>query len=602
MWSLSILRPFSTLAFRNRSSHVSINPRRIAIMASSIADTVSNPIHNSKKRVFNDNGRSSKRRKFKQKPVSDGSAEQVLLTDVRELLGRNSGHVKHELAPASQTEDGSSEKLPELFTEIDVNVSSISSTGDGLATRSESGDHIFVVPFTVPGDKVRAKVVKHFRQHQYTLTDFVRVVEPSTQRDDSLIKCAYFSACSGCQFQMVPYAAQLSHKKSIVEKAYKNFSGLAASQVPAIGRTIGSPLQYGYRTKLTPHFDGPPGSRSKRMRKNGEKLAWDGVPPIGFMMKGRGKTMDIEDCPIGTDAVRLGMKTERARVAKELDKYPRGATLLLRESTRRLPTGQRTSEGGVDQGTSPEMAESSDENIARSEHAGYSEEKTCITDPNGTSIEYVSDFKFSNPSNAFFQNNNSILPTFTSYIREHILGSTATSPSIADQPRITYLIDAYCGSGLFTITLSSLFTASMGIDISASSISCARDNARESGIPNATFQAADAAALFASVTYPPSQTAVVLDPPRKGCDQAFLSQLLAYAPQRIVYVSCNVHTQARDVGILVAGTGDVGYAVESLRGFDFFPQTGHVEGVAVLQRRDREKGEAAKVPADGDDA
>ena len=79
---------------------------------------------------------------------------------------------------------------------------------------------------------------------------------------------------------------------------------------------------------------------------------------------------------------------------------------------------------------------------------------------------------------------------------------------------------------------------------------------------------------------------MVIDPPRKGCDESFLSQLLKFGPRRVVYVSCNVHTQARDVGVLVQGLEDGGtrYKVESLRGFDFFPQTGHVEGVAVLSR------------------
>jgi tRNA (uracil-5-)-methyltransferase len=113
--------------------------------------------------------------------------------------------------------------------------------------------------------------------------------------------------------------------------------------------------------------------------------------------------------------------------------------------------------------------------------------------------------------------------------------------------------------------------------------------------------AADAPELFKSVSgYDADETVVVLDPPRKGCDASFLSQLLQFAPRRVVYVSCNVHTQARDVGLLVRGEVEglggkggeeeggkrVRYEIESIRGFDFFPQTGHVEGVAVLNRVD----------------
>jgi tRNA (uracil-5-)-methyltransferase len=214
----------------------------------------------------------------------------------------------------------------------------------------------------------------------------------------------------------------------------------------------------------------------------------------------------------------------------------------------------------------------------------YTDFKSCITDNNATSTEYIDDFVFTNIAGSFFQNNNSILPRFTQYIRDRIL---PPAPSSTD-PQVKYLIDAYSGSGLFTITLSSLFTSSTGIDISGASITSARENAVLNKLPisQCTFMAADAPELFKSVTYPKDETVVVIDPPRKGCDESFLSQLLNFGPKRVVYVSCNVHTQARDVGVLVRGTvdGGVRYKIESLRGFDFFPQTGHVEGVAVLSR------------------
>lgn len=574
---------------------------------------------------FAHDGRPAKRHKVERKPTQEGSNEDVLLADVRDLL--RARQVTHATAKNGDAllEARSATKpnpTPERFTEIEVKISALSSTGDGLGTSSAS-EHVYVVPFTVPGDTVTAKVITHFPEHSYTLADFVRVVEPSPQRDDSRIQCPYFATCSGCQIQMLSYEDQLAHKKTIIEKAYRNFSGLTSDILPRVGDTIGSPLQYGYRTKLTPHFDGPPGSRSRKDRRNGvERKRFAEVPPIGFMVKGMRRTLDIEDCPIGTDAVRMGMKRERQRVAEELENYKRGATLLLRESTRRRPkdsSNEPLVRPDLNEATDSQRDESStsNEHLAKTPEAGdhpgviskdcgpYIEEKTCITDPNATTTEYIDIYQFSNPAGAFFQNNNSILPTFTAYIRAHILPppsnpttanaaanptADATTPTTPDQP-IKYLIDAYSGSGLFTITLASLFTASTGVDIAESSIASARHNARANGIPNASFLAADAAALFAEITYPPDQTVVVIDPPRKGCDKGFLRQLLAFGPRRVVYVSCNVHTQARDVAVLVAGSGsgsgsgEVRYAVESLRGFDFFPQTGHVEGVAVLDRR-----------------
>lgn len=523
-----------------------------------------------------------KKRKGNQDPTKfTGSHDEVLLEDVRSLLSELSVERKSSPAPES-SETPQSLDLPSLYSELDLTVKSLSSTGDGLAVSSDL-NHVYIVPFTVPGDSVRAKVYKQNRHHGYSLTHLVSVITAGDQRDDSLISCKYFGTCSGCQFQMLSYNDQLAHKRRIVEKAYRNFSGLPAELVPNVGDTIGSPLQFGYRTKLTPHFDAPPGSKRSDGRK-GIKRSFEEVPPIGFMKKGTMETLDIEDCPIGTEAVRLGMKRERRRVGKELDKYHKGATILLRENTNRiLRTDLATAE------TTQEVAKEED---AVSETRGdWTYLKNCVTDSNARTLEYIDDFQFANPAGAFFQNNNSILPTFTQYIRDHIL-----PPEPYNGPPITNLIDAYSGSGLFTITLSQMFKRSIGIDISPSSIEFAKQNARSNNLAesHADFMAADAAKLFEKVTSPASETVVVIDPPRKGCDENFLGQLLKYSPSRVVYVSCNVHTQARDVGVLVSGLKGVDsgfgegqgvYEIESLVGFDFFPQTGHVEGVAVLRKR-----------------
>ena len=124
----------------------------------------------------------------------------------------------------------------------------------------------------------------------------------------------------------------------------------------------------------------------------------------------------------------------------------------------------------------------------------------------------------------------------------------------------------------------------MGIDIAEGSIASAWENATRNGVSNATFMTADASALFKEVKYPPNETVIIIDPPRKGCDDVFLKQLLHYGPKRVIYVSCNVHTQARDIGVLAEGDQGARYEIESIQGFDFFPQTSHVEGVAVLTK------------------
>ncbi|KAI0384654.1 S-adenosyl-L-methionine-dependent methyltransferase [Hypomontagnella monticulosa] len=571
-----------------------------------------------------ENKRNQKKARKRERDMTTGSVEEVLAIDVKNLIESLKQDEDSGAGEENEASEPVAETLPQEGFEIDVEVVELSSTGEGLALQKGS-KRVYVVPFSVPGDTVKVKVYRHLREEGYTVADFISVVTPSNSRDDSRIRCQYFSKCSGCQFQMLDYATQLQHKKRIVEKAFRHFSQLPPELIPAIQDTIGSPLQYGYRTKLTPHFDGPQGWRRG-------KQPFEKCPPIGFMPKGKRDTMDIEDCPIGTDAVRLGMKRERARMRVEYGKYTRGATILLRESTKRI---RKNAQGELEETGSPPPPEDA---VIRVETDDYVDLKTCVTDNNGMSTEYVGPFVFHNPAGSFFQNNNSILPVFTDYIRQHILPpssfsstTTTSSPDSAStaSPQIKYLIDAYSGSGLFTITLSSLFPGgSIGIDISDSSIAYASRNAAANASTQsaqARFLAADAKSLFTPAVrsaYAPDETVVVLDPPRKGCDADFLRQLLEFAPRRVVYVSCNVHTQARDVGVLVRGLeeqtkekkveegmeaekeegpdqekaateaegGGKGkktrYAIESLRGFDFFPQTGHVEGVAVLNRVD----------------
>lgn len=525
--------------------------------------------------------------------AKEGSNEEILSEDVKSLLSVQS------INDENGKDHKDSYAPPERFSEIEVTISELSSTGDGLGLSSNS-DHVYVVPFTAPGDVVQARVVNHFVKEKYTTTDFIKVIKPSPARDDSRIRCKYFAKCSGCQLQMLSYDYQLAHKKTIIERAYKNFSSLLPELIPGIGDTICSPLQYGYRTKLTPHFDGPPGCHRRASKQDGaERPRFTEAPPIGFMLKGTRKTMDIEECPIGTQVLNLGMRRERQRVVTELSSFKRGATILLRESTKRIPVDPEVQRRAGTSERDPEYTgndaeEKNDGGFPKhsltavdltlatvsTSHPTYRERKTCITDSNATSIEYIDSFVLANKAGAFFQNNNSILSRFTAYIRDNVL---PVPPASGKQP-IKYLIDAYCGSGLFTVTLSSLFSSSMGIDIAGASIVSAQENAKANNINNATFIAADASSLFDKVKFPADETAVIIDPPRKGCDDSFLQQLLRFGPKRVVYVSCNVHTQARDVGILVEGKNGCRYDLETLQGFDFFPQTGHVEGVAVLNR------------------
>ncbi|KAI5795617.1 tRNA(m5U54)methyltransferase [Geopyxis carbonaria] len=496
------------------------------------------PLHDKRKRSDSEGippvkaeGKKKKLRfqKERKKKPKAGGHDEVLAFDIKNLL-----------AAHGPTEPVLPNKAAERFRTVEVDIKELSSVGDGIGILD---GRAYTVPFSLPGDRVKAKVVREM--HTHTVTDFISVITPSPDRDDSLVGCKYFTTCGGCQFQMLPYAKQLEHKQRVVQKAYAHFSDLTTGPggvLPEIGETIGSPLHYGYRTKLTPHFD----SNGKKPWAAGDR------PKIGFQMKGPPTVLDIEDCPIGTEIVRKGLKEQRQWVFDNITSFKNGATLLLRESTIRTPSTTTTSETDL---------------------AKYTEEKLCITDNKGESTEYIGDFKFVSPAGSFFQNNNSILPTFTEYIRTNL--SSGVAP-----PK--YLVDAYCGSGLFTVTCGGAVDRAIGVDISADSVEYARRNAEANGVKNATFIAGDAEQIFKDIDFPGSETSCIIDPPRKGCDHLFLNQLLEFRPRRIVYVSCNVHTQARDLGYILGHDRGKQYRVDSIRGFDFFPQTHHVESVAVL--------------------
>lgn len=160
--------------------------------------------------------------------------------------------------------------------------------------------------------------------------------------------------------------------------------------------------------------------------------------------------------------------------------------------------------------------------------------------------------------------------------------------------KVKYLVDAYCGSGLFSITCASkTFERVLGVEISEDSVKYARRNVElnQHHLPDVpcTYQVGDAETIFKGLDVPGTDTSLIIDPPRKGCSTSFLDQMIQFGPYRVAYVSCNVVTQARDLAYLedqCKALGVPGWRIEHLCGFDLFPWTAHVEGVALLVRRE----------------
>lgn len=396
--------------------------------------------------------------------------------------------------------------------EIDLEIQTLTNEGQGLGrirlpdSEPENAGWVVLVPFGLPGDRIRARV---WRNHKnYSEADLLEVVEPSVDRIEP--PCPVFGKCGGCQYQNLSYSRQLEWKRRQVTELLRHLAKIEAEVDPVVP----SPEVYGYRSKITPHFERP---RSDR------ELA------IGFRPQGsfRG-VVDVPRCLLATDAINERLAVVRQEVMQKRETYPRGATLLLRDARE-----------GV------------------------------TTDPKAIIHEKVGELTLHFPAGEFFQNNPFILEAFTAHVRDEAISGGNR-----------FLIDAYCGSGLFCLTAAGSFEQSTGIEISEPSIRWARENAQANGIGNCHFEVGDAAGIFEAVRYPAEETAVVIDPPRKGSTPEFLEQLIRYNPKTVVYVSCNPATQARDLAMLHQG----GYTIGRIQPFDLFPQTRHLECVVTLER------------------
>ena len=474
---------------------------------------------------------------------------------------------------------------------------------------------VVMVPFALPGERVRVRI---FRNHKnYSEADLVAVLTPSPERIAP--RCPLFGTCGGCQYQNLAYAEQLRWKQRHVAELLRYMAKL---EFP-VNAVIPSPRDFGYRSKITPHFEcgfryadrGLPGAAAAEPPSVGPELAqaakapapdtgasklapYDNPPPtttgsaapfpgtqnpkpetatpqapfpIGFLKAGsRFSLVDVPQCPIATDAINAALPALRdgIRAKAAAGGYQRGATVLLRHSLEGVTSDYEatiTEEIAIADPGLP---------VAKPQTPGSTPPATASASPSDPIANRQSAIE--NPpiklrflARDFFQNNPFILPAFTGYVREQAAASGAR-----------FLVDAYCGSGLFALTAARRFERVAGVELSETSVRWAQENAAANGVTNATFLAADAAAIFAGLDFPGAETAVVIDPPRKGCDELFLRQLVAFGPRTIVYVSCDPATQMRDLALLQPA----GYALTAVQPFDLFPQTRHLECVITLRK------------------
>jgi tRNA/tmRNA/rRNA uracil-C5-methylase (TrmA/RlmC/RlmD family) len=387
--------------------------------------------------------------------------------------------------------------------ELTLNIETLTNLGHGLA---RVDGWVVMVPFALPGERVVARV--HRNHKNYSEADLISVLEASPHRIDA--PCPVFGTCGGCQYQNMRYDEQLAWKRQQVAELLRHMARVDHEVEPVVP----SPVQYGYRSKITPHFAPPKEGR---------------ITEIGFLAdSSRYRIVDVPHCDIAMPELNAKLTEMREEVRANARRYKRAATLLL-----------RASQGDV------------------------------LTQSSQIATEVVDGIRFEFQAGDFFQNNPFILPAFVRHVASEANSSGAR-----------FLLDAYCGSGLFALSCARHFEEVVGVEISESSIAKARHNADINGIKNVRFIAGSAERIFAGVTQPAAETAVIVDPPRAGCGESFLAQLMAHGPRAVVYVSCNPATQMRDL----VKFREAGYELRKAQPFDLFPQTRHLECVITLVR------------------
>ena len=391
----------------------------------------------------------------------------------------------------------------EYHQEIELWIESLHSER-GYGVGYHAGQEIRVA-FTTPGDHVRVRI--YANRSEYSEADLLQILQPS--KDRVAPPCSVFGECAGCQYQHINYVVQLHWIKHFIQE---RFAPLAIPNFK-IENPKGSPIQYGYRSKITPHF---------------QKVNSGFPQTIGFQHWKRRQTIDVSQCPIATSAINAQLPIERKNVQSGKKRFKKGGTLLLRE----------TSDG-------------------------------VITDMKQMTQQQVGKYRFEFKAGEFFQNNPFLLPDLLKYSVEQ-----------AKEGGQTYLVDAYCGVGTFSLFASPYFEEVLGVEINQEAVVSAKKNADRNHCQNCSFLAGKAESLFGEIHFDPEQTSMIIDPPRKGCDPCFLEQLFAFAPQRVVYVSCNPMTQAENIKEFLHHQ----YHVLKIQPFDLFPHSRHIENVVTLER------------------
>ena len=459
-----------------------------------------------------------------------------------------------------------------------VTITDVAAEGKALA---RVNDMVVFVPFVVPGDVVDLKIRK--KKHSYCEAEVVRFVKYSETRAEPV--CQHFGVCGGCKWQTLPYEEQLRAKQ---QQVFDQLSRISHVQLPEFNPIMGSQLTLHYRNKL--EF----GCSNKRWLTR-EQVAsgetFDTMNAIGFHITGAfDKILPIEKCWLMDDL--------QNRIRNEIRDYAlaNGITFfdlrqqvgLLRDvMIRNSDTGewmvlvQFHFESEGDQQTAEALLSHLGEQFPQITSLLWVDNQKCndtfgdlpvqVFKGNDHIFEVMEDLKFKVGPKSFYQTNT---------LQAYHLYDVARQFANLNGNEIVY--DLYTGTGTIANFVARKAKKVVGVEYVPEAIEDAKVNSELNGIDNTTFYAGDMKDILNDefIAENGQPDVIITDPPRAGMHADVIETIVRANPKRIVYVSCNPATQARDLIAL-----DNNYEVKAVQPVDMFPHTPHVENVVLLERR-----------------
>jgi 23S rRNA (uracil1939-C5)-methyltransferase len=420
---------------------------------------------------------------------------------------------------------------------MDIKVEKLVYGGEGLARHE--GQTIFV-PFVLPDERARVRVTE--RKKKFLRARVEEMLEPSPAR--AAARCPHFTRCGGCHYQHIPYEQQLAYKEEILRETLRRLGRI--EWTGGVARHA-SP-EYGYRNR----------AQWKVRRQNGRVV-------VGYHQAGSGAIEPAGECPILAPRLERTLAALAALVAdgtlddtlREVEAFTDGAgeRLLVNAAFARFePSADELAEVLRAALGAPDSLLLHDAARDRFELYGPGWIEYATAEANYR-VGHLS----------FFQ------------VNRHLIEPLATAVTGEAAGRLA--VDLFAGVGLFSVLLARGFERVVAVEANPAAVRDLEENLKP--VPHARAVASEAGAFLATLEETPEL--VVLDPPRTGLDAVVLEHLVRLAPPRIVYLSCDPATLARDLAALGERSGGA-WAIAAIEMFDVFPQSFHIETLVRLER------------------